>query len=87
MPWTGNGNETDEKLVKSDQDVLFNESIAELHQKAQDHSAAIWQVLYQIQGGNALTNSPSAIPEITLPLIPEPVKNLEKMPKEDSHFL
>ena len=46
-----------------------------------------WQVLYQIQGGNALTNSPSAIPEITLPLIPEPVKNLEKMPKEDSPLL
>ena len=84
---TGSGNETDEKLVKSDQDVLFNESIAELHRKAQKHSAAIWQILQQIQGGNALTNSPSALPEITLPLIPEPVKNLEKMPKEDSPLL
>ena len=84
---TGNGNETDEKLVKSDQGVLFNESIAELHLKAQEHSAAIWQILQQIQGGNALTNSPSALPEITLPLIPEPVKNLEKMPKEDSPLL
>ena len=84
---TRNGNETDEKLVKSDQDVLFNESIDELHQKEQEHSADIWQILQQIQGGNALTNSPSALPEITLPLIQEPVKNLEKMPKEDSPLL
>ena len=84
---TGNGNETDEKLVKSDQHVLFNESIAELHGKAHEHSAAIWQILQQIKGGNALTNSPSGLPEITLPLIPEPVKNLEKMPKEDSPLL
>ena len=73
---TGNGNESDEKLVKSDQDVLFNESIAELHQKAQKHSAAIWHILHQIQGGNALTNSPSVLPEITLPSILEPVKIL-----------
>ena len=84
---TRNGNETDEKLVKSDQDVLFNESIDELHRKEQEHSADIWQILQQIQGGNALTNSPSALPEITLPLIQEPVKNLEKMPKEDSPLL
>ena len=74
MPFTGNGNETDEKLVKSDQDALFNESIAELHRKAQEHSGAICQILQQIQGGNALANSPSALPEIPLPLIPEPEK-------------
>ena len=83
---TGNGNsETDEKLVKSDRDVLFTASVAELRRKAQEHSAAIWQSLQQIQGSEALTNGPTALPEITLPS--EPVKNIEKMPKEDSPLL
>jgi len=45
---TGNGSETDEKLVKSDQDVLFTASVAELCQKAPEHSATIWQSLQQI---------------------------------------
>ena len=83
---TGNGtSETDEKLVKSDRDVLFTASVAELRRKAQEHSAAIWQSLQQIQGSEALTNGPTALPEITLPS--EPVKNIEKMPKEDSPLL
>ena len=84
---TGNGNEADEELVKSDQDDLFNRSVAELCRKGQEHSAAIWQILQKIQGSNALTNSPTELPEITLPSLLKPVKNLEKMPKEDSPLL
>ena len=64
-------------------DVLFTASVAELRRKAQEHSAALWQSLQQIQGDAANISSP-IIPELSLPTVPEPAKNLEKMPKDDA---
>ena len=84
-PSTIQNSENDEKIVKSDRDVLFTASVAELRRKAQEHSAALWQSLQEIQG-NSLTTSPS-IPEITLPSIPEPVQNIEKISLEDKPLL
>ena len=78
---SGTGSTEEEKLVKSDRDVLFTASVAELRRKAQEHSAALWQSLQQIQDANS---SSPAVPEITLPTVPEPAKNVEKMLKEDT---
>lgn len=74
----------EEKLVKTDRDVLFTASVAELRRKAQEHSAAIWQSLQQIQGD--VVTSP-AVPELPLLPLSETAKNIEKTPKEDTPLL
>jgi hypothetical protein len=45
------GNSNDDTLVKpsDDKDLMFTASVAELRRKAQEHSAALWHSLQQIQ--------------------------------------
>ena len=65
-------------------DNMFTTSVAELRRKAQEHSAALWQSLQQIQqqsnGESAAAGMPNR-PELPPFSSPDVTKDVEKSPK------